>query len=446
MPGKINLFQLGYGGVNNTKDPLHLADNELTQAQNAEIVEDVNVGGAGALAKRGGLQALNSSPLSGSVTGIFSFPILTSFTRTLYAGLGTHSSSTFKTTTNGTSWTNTSTPNAPVSPAKYGNENDVRTARRCAVAWNNFIYYAGNTYTQNTDNPDIQVFDGTTGQLVTRIAIGGEGNTSPAYVVTDMLAANSVIYIAVHDPGGSGTSPAGRVLQYDPVSDTLSQVMNAFGPTGSGNQTGGYPAALAYYQGQLWVGQNNNATTDGIGQLVRGYPSVSTTWTVEKSNFVSSITSISSFLGDLYVATMSSASNGAQIYKRASGTGTWTSQVTSASGAGDNGHYGNLLNDSTNGACYATEYFASTDVLKILRTTDGSTWSVDRDVEANDSPQSPPNFPGAALIYSGDIFYVFKATSGTNADGFIMRRHSGTWSKVDTDNYGGPLVQLTVRS
>lgn len=442
--GKINLYQIGQGGVNVTKDPLHLADNELSQAQNAEILEDVNTGGYGALSKRGGLAGLTSAPLAGTVTGIFPFPILTTYTRTLYVAQGTAGSDTFRTSTDNTTFTDTTVPNAPVSPPKYTNENDIRTFRRFA-AWNNLIFYAGNNYTSGSTNPDLQVFDGTTGLQVTTIQIG-PNSTSSSWTITDMLTANGKIYIAVHDQGGSAPNTAGRVLALDPITSNLFQVLNAFGQN-TGEVAGGYPGALLFYQGQLWAGLNSGNSTDGIGTLVRCHPDTDTSWTTEKSNFVQSITTMCSFLGDLYVGTTSSSATGAQIYKRASGTGTWTSQITSASGASGQGHFAQLLVSPDQAACYVVEYFQSTDVLKIRRTTDGSTWSVDRDVEANDSPASPPQFPGGAIeTNNNDILYCFRATSGTNTDGFIMRRRSGTWSKVDTDNHGGPLIVLTTRS
>lgn len=443
MAGKLNLFKFGQGGVNLTKDPLHLSDDELMSAQNAEVVLDGTNGGDGSISKRGGLAVLNSSALSGSILGIHNRPLLTTYTRTLYAAKGTAASNTFMTSSDGASWSNTTSPLAPVSPAKYTNENDIRSARRFA-SFKNFIIYPGNNYTSGVDNPEIDIWDSTTASLVARIPVGPSSNGSPAYDITDILTTNEgKVYIAVHDPGGTGANIAGRVLQYDLVTGKLSQVLNAFGP-GTTEVSGGCPSALVWYQNQLFVGLNGSATTNGIGKVVRGYPNVSTTWTTDVSNLVSHISTMAVFLGDLYVGTQSSASTGAKIYKRASSTGAWTTQVTSGSGAAGNGHYASLYVSGS--ILYAVEYFQSTDVLTIVKSSDGTTWSTSRDVKANDSPASPPQFPGEAIEYGGSLYYVFRATTATATDGFVMQLTSGTWTKVATDNFGGPLAILVARA
>lgn len=441
MSGKLNVFKLGQGGVNLVKDSLHLSDDELTQAQNAEIQSDVNTGGEGALAKRGGLAVLNSTPLSGTVYGMHGLPVLTTYTRTLYAARGSATSSTFATTTNGTSFSTTTTPLAACIQTNWSDENSARCAHRCAT-FKNLVIYPGNNYTKNTDNPEIALWDGTTGTLVSRIPLGPSSNGNPAYSITDMLVANGKVYLGIHDPGGTGANIAGRVLQYDPITGKISQVLNAFGP-GTGEVTGGCPSALCWYQNQLYVGLNGSATTDAIGKIVRAYPDVDTTWTTDVSNLVSHISSMAVFLGDLYVGTQASVATAMKIYKRSATAGTYAAVYTGV-GAAASGVMGNLIVYGS--ALYASEYHTTAPTILIKKSTDGAAWSSDRDIVVTDGGVSG-NIPTNALLYGADLFYTFRATTAGGTDGFIDRLSGGSWSKVSAAaNYNGQLVQLVARA
>ena len=441
MPGKISSYRTGMGGVNLTKGSFHAGDDELVSAQNAEIVEDEDIGGDGVLTKRGGLAVLNTSAMSADVLGIHLFPVLTTYTRTLYAAKGTEDTTTWMTTTNGTTWTDSTTFLRAADNDKFTDENNSRDARRIAT-YKQLIIYPGNSYTQDTDNPDLNFHDGTAGDLVSRINIGPSGNASPPFAITDILAANGKIYFAVHDPGGTGANIAGRVMQYDPITGKITQVLNAFGP-GTGEVTGGAPSCMAWHQSQLFVGLNGSATTDAIGKVVRAYPDVDTSWTTDVSNLRSHISSLAEFEGNLYAGTQSSVSAGATITRRLASTAAWVTQVTSASGAGGSGHYASLF--VYGGAAYAVEYFNGTpDVISILRSTDGTTWNVDRDVDANDG--SADELPGQMVEYNNDLYVGFRSLTITGITGFVMRRSSGTWTKVVTDNLNGQLAVLVVRT
>ena len=109
----ITVYNLGGGGVNLVKGELHLADNELSNCQNAEIVSDQVAGGEGVLAKRGGLAAVNSSALAGSISGMIGTDLLTTYTRTMLISKGTEDSTTWVTTTDGTTLANNSTATPP---------------------------------------------------------------------------------------------------------------------------------------------------------------------------------------------------------------------------------------------------------------------------------------------------------------------------------------------
>lgn len=439
-------FRIGQGGVNLTKAPHQLADDEVTQAQNAEIVENANLGGEGALSKRGGLAVLNSAPQAASVLGIHGLPILTTFTRTLYASLGTADSNTWQSSTNGTSWTDTTTPLRAADNDKYQDETNERASRR-VVTFRNLIIYPGNNYTQDTDNPEISVFDGTNALKVQHVGIGPSGNGSPPFAITDILTANGKTYFAIHDPGGTAPDLTGRVLSYNPITGEVKQVLTAFGG-GTNEIAGGAPSCLVWYQNQLWVGLNTGNDTNGIGKIVRGHPDVDSTWTSDVTNLVQGISTMCVFKGDLYAGTFSSATTGARIAKRVSTGVTWATIATSGGGAGGEGHYASMVVDSDT-AAYCVEYFSGgTDIVHILRTTDGTTWSTSRDVDANDNPDATnPQLPGMGIIYNSEVLYVFKSLTISSADGFIMGRSSGgTWTKRATDNYSGHLAIVVART
>ena len=437
MGGKLDLFRIGQAGVNVSKNALQLSDDEATQLQNVSLTEE-----NGALSKRRGLSVLNGSALAGSVSGLSIINLLSTYTRTLMFPKGTEDSTTWVTTTDGTSLSNTSTPAASADFDKYTDETTERDARRI-TAYRNYVYYPGNSYTQDTDNPEINVWDNTASYIVTRIPIGPSSNGSPAYAITDMITANGRIYIAVHDPDGTNPDLIGRVLEYNPETSLLQQVGNAFG-AGTGEMTGGYPSALCWHLGQLFVGLNGAATTNGIGKIVRIRPGFETSFTSDVANLVSHISSLCVFQGNMFVGTRASATTGARLIKRTASTGAYTTILTSASGAGD-GHYACIYEH--NSALWAVEYFSGgTDVVHIITSADGTSWSTSRDVDANDSPADPPQLPGAMMTLGSDLFVTFRATDVNNNDGFIMRFRSAAWSKLATDNYAGPAVVQTVRS
>lgn len=442
MP-KLDIYKLGQGGVQLTKDPLHLADEEVTQAQNAEIVQDVTTGGEGALTKRGGLAVLNSSAMSGSLLGIFGWPIKTTYTRTLYAARGTATANTFMSSTNGTSWSDTSSPLAPASDAKFADENNNRDGRRMA-SYRNFLIYPGNGYTKGTDNPTVCLWDGTNALTVTSIQAGPSSNGSVPFAITDALVANGKVYLALHDQGGTGANIAGRVVSLDLTTGVVKQIASGFGPN-TGEMSGGQPSCMCFYQNQLYVGLNGSATTNGIGKIVRCYPDTDTTWTADTSTLVSHVSSLCIFLGDLYAGTQSSATTGAQIYKRAATTGAWTSQFTSGGGAGGNSEITSLI--VYNSELYAVEYFATTPIIHIKKSSDGTTWTTDRDVDSADSGVAG-NLPGQSTLFNSgaDLIIAFRSTTATATDGFLMRKSSGSWTKVQSGNFSGMLNTLVQRA
>lgn len=443
MGGKVSVYDVGGGGVNLVKGPLQLADNEATQLQNAEFVPDAGSGGAGVLSKRGGLQPLNGSALAGSVVGMAMVNLRTTYTRTLYAGKGTQNSNTWMTTLDGTTWTNVTAPLVSGDIDKFTDANGLRDARRIA-AIKNFILYPGNAYTKGTDQPPVALWDGTNALTVTSIPVGPSATAAtPAYAVTDMMVANGVLYLAIHDPGGSAPSLAGRVLSLDLETGAVTQIANAFG-NGTGDTTGGYPSSLCWYQDSLYVGLQGNTTTDGIGKVVRCIPSIDTVWTSDVANLSGFPSSVAVFQGDLYVGTQSSTSSNAKVYKRAATTGAYVASFTSAAGASGTSYVTSLI--VYGGELYAIEYYSGgTDVVHIKK-WDGSSWTTDRDVDNLDSLTDPPQPPGMSALYGSDLYFSLRANSVSAADGMMFRKTAGSWSKVKTDNFNGNLAVLVERS
>ena len=442
MGDTVRNYAFGIDGVNLVKDPLKLGLSEATQLQNAEVVPDEARGGTAALMMRGGLAALNGSALAGSVTGIFGWPLKTTFTRTLHAALQSADADLFRTSTNGSTWASTSTPALLAVNTKYADEANERAARRM-VSFRSFVLYAGDGYTQDTDDPIITLYDGSASVTVASIKFGPSSNASPPFAITDMLTANGKVYFAIHDPGGTAPNISGRVLSLDLDSGKISQIANSFGG-GTGEVAGGAPSALAFYNGQLWVGLNTGNTTNAIGKIVRCYPDVDTTWTSDVANLVQSISSLGVFKGNLFAGTYSSVSTGAQIYERSATAGTWTSRFTSGGGAAGNGHIKPLF--VFEGSLYAVEYHATTPIIHVKSSSDGTTWATDRDLDGSDSAVAD-NFPGQMVILSSKLYLVMRSTTVSATNGFVMERTAGgTWTKRDTDNFSGPISVLVQRA
>lgn len=444
---KVANYNFGGGGVNLVKNPLQLADDEATQLQNAEFVPDQSRGGVAALSKRGGLAALTSA-LAGAVLGFVSLPLQTTYTRTLYAALEGAAANTWKKTTNGTSWTDTSSPLR----ATTLDNNDIGThadaAARRAVSYKTVVFYPGNAYTADYATPanntavPLVSWDGTNAVTVLSVPAGASSDGNYPFSITDMVLANGKVYFSVHDSPNSGAPDMrGRVLEFNPATSVLKQVATAFGP-GTSEVAGGCPSCLVWHQGQLFVGLDHGAGTDSIGKVVRCYPDIDATWTTDVTDLKGPPMSMAVFNGDLYVGLGGNATSVARVVKRAQGTGLYAtsdSQVTSGVH-----YYGALVVYGTD--LYATVFSNGGTDFEYIRKFDGTTWTTDRDITANDSAGVSMDV-GNALVFGSDLFVVFKATGPSQNDGFIMKKSSGTWSKVvSAANLNGRLVTLTERS
>lgn len=450
MAGSLTNYNFGGDGVNLVKDPLQLGDAEATQLQNAELVPDQSKGGEGSLSKRGGLGALNGSALGGAVYGGISLPLQTTFTRTLYASLGTYDSNTWTKTTNGTSWTDVSTP---ARATKHDNTNYevIGTAAQAGshrgCAFKTLMIYPGAGYTSDVGTPGNNTslplvgWNGTESFTITTMPVGSSSSDGNyPFSMTDMLQANGKVYFALHDPVNSG-SKKGRVMMFNPATNELSQVATPFG-FGTGFHAAGAPSCLAWHQGQLFVGLDDGDGTANVGKVLRCYPDIDTDWTVDVSTLTGYPKSLCVYQGDLYVGMRGNATNDAKVYKRSQSTGAWAASDTTTTSGID--YYGALT-------VYGDDLYAvvfsdgGTDVLLIRKLSSGS-WSSDRDVASLDCTAGAAQHVGMGAVYGSDLFFAFKATADDQNDGFVLRKSSGTWSKVLTDNINGRLLTLTERA
>lgn len=454
MPGQIDVYDFGGGGVNLTKDPLELADNELLKSQNAELIRDINTGGKASLSKRGGLTALNGSALSGAITGIIPVPLQSSFVRTLYAALGSATANTWNKTTNGTVWVPTAVPLGATNTANTSSYDTMSTtpygaARRMAT-FRTFIVYPGSNYVSDLSTPtnntpiDMDEFSAGEGFELFKAQAGqSSSDGSYPFTVTDMLVANDTIYFALHDPINAGTLK-GRVMSLDMITGEIAQIATGFG-SATGLMTGGAPTCMEWYQGKLWVGLSNGNGTANVGKVVWCYPGIDTLWTVDTATLKGYPTTLCAYNGDLYAGLYANASNGATVARRSAGTGSWADSDTTGGGGTNRGYSSAIV---YNGNLYVALSFQTAADVQVIRKFDGTTWSTDRDVKANDwGAQTDPPGVGNAVVYNGELYYCFVATSGSAADGFIIRKTAaGSWSRVSVDNYVGRMGVLLDRS
>jgi len=445
---KVNVYGLGTRGVNLTKSPLHLDDNELTQAQNAEPNLDEREGG---LRKRGGLSAFTSALNSGSsILGMANVPLLSTFTRTMYAALKTQGANTWLTSTDGTTWA------AGTSPARAatwaGLLITVNYFNTRIQPFKNALIYPGDDYVvynnaNYTDPPLRAYYDNTADAELIRINVG-PGATAGAspYIITDMVVVDETLYFATFEVGGSAPNHKGRVISLNLTTGVIKQIGNAFG-NGTTEVSGGLPWTLCSYRGQLYCGLHGIGGSSA-GKVVRITPTADTTWTTDVTGLQGYPICFCVFNGDLFAGLQGDTGETALVVRRAAGTGTWSTSDTGPGGTTGIKTYSILIVQGT--SLFAVFQQTADDVL-LVREFDGSSWSTDLDASSL-TIAGPPDLgavaPGNAVLFSGDLYVAFQANGVAALDGFILKRTSGgVWSVVtDGKNLRGYLAVTTVRS
>jgi len=442
MAGKLNVYDLGQGGVNTSKSPVHLDTTELTKGQNAVLD---TAGAQGGIRTRGGLPKLNSVAMQGKINGAIHVPIAdeSAKTSTLYAGIEvTSGSNTWRSTTDGTTWGFVTSPAKVQQASKLtgaGFQNH-RLMNTCATL-NGKLYYPADGYTQfngaGHQPPPLRVFDGTTDEPFGTVPYNpSEGDTTNSYCILDIIAANGKIYFTSADGGASTNDPA-RVFEGDPATGQITQI----GPEIGGGATGygvGWP--LAWYNSRLWVGVGTVS-----GQVLSIRPGLDTAWVVETTAGGGAfIGGFGVYKGLLYAGTVNSAS--APLVLVRSSLGVWSTSDTGPGGPA----VGNSLYHSFtvyNDELYAV-YFDNDTVTSILvRKFDGTTWTTDEDITGSFPLSATLQRPGQMIVFGANMYLAMTEAGGSGTPatpgGGILKNASGTWSKVDACSARGFLGVVT---
>lgn len=439
---KIKVYDWGAGGVQLVKDSLQLADNELTQAQNAEIVPDANKGGVGSLSKRGGLAALTSA-LAGSILGAISLPLQSTFVRTLYCSLGNFDTDRFLTTTDGVTWVANNNPTRAMDIGKLAQV--YKPAHRIA-SYKNRLFYLEDDYTidlstpANGTTPALLTWDGAAAHEILQLTSGPSSDGNAPFYITDWLVANDLIYFATREPANT-SNYKGRVLSLNPFTGQVKQVAGAFGD--SPHYTGGYPISLAFYQGQLFAGLARDSAASTNAHIVRCYPDIDTEWTADTATLPGYVASLKEFRGELYAGLHGENATDVTVYRRTAASGTWTVSDSGPSTSGIH-HFSCLevYNDELYGVVYSN---GGTDQLHV-RKFDGSSWSTDHDLVAEYSITTAL-LPVNAVVFNGKLIITFMATGDVNEDGFILTKTTSTWARpVTAANIAGQMAVLVERT
>lgn len=417
--GLVAVYNLGEEGVNVSKSPIHLRDGELLQAQNAIFNPDGELGG---LSKRGGLQKINAVAAGGAIRSMVHLPLPNpdDKTRTLWVAIGPQDGGTTRTwrksTNLGSSWSDSDFPqlNQPViTGLAYHNQR--------IVTYRQKMYYPQKVV---STNPVIRVWDGTNEypfvEIPTSPAASGVANG-----VLDMILHNGTIYLSVYDPGGAAPNHKGRVFSLSPETGVLTEIGNRFG-NGAGENTGGMPYCLTFYNGFLWAG-TYGISGSAVGKVYKILPGVETTWTLDHTTATSQgyILALLGFQGNLYAATSGDASFAALVKKRTP-AGVWTTSDTGIGTTGGSGYEGLF---ELGGELYAP--FLEAGGANVIRKFNGSAWSTDVDVYVTFGGSSVTGHFGQPLILNSIVYLplVFAGTGGQIRK--VIKKSGGSWSAID---------------
>lgn len=430
-------------GVNTTLDPIHLEDGDLTAAQN---VQPDPAGSYGSVRKRDGQAKLNSSPMAGQVTGLIGLPLPDLTTRVTYFYLSIDdtsvpTTSTWRTSTDGTTWT---TGTLAAKPQEVADLGTAWSAPAWAPKWTTLgskMYYPGTDYTATgaTRTPaTIHVYDGTTDYVLVQVPLDPQ-ITSTEYHGVLSLCPYSASELVVTTYDGNDAAGRGRIFLLDITTGSLVQLGQETAITGG-------PVAVTVYQGWIYVGTASANGTQGKVYKVR---LGDVTLTLDATNDAGEqCHAFMTFGGNLYMGTSAGwpdAGNAryARIRKRTASTAAWTDAYVSDSTAVGNS-IGPFVFSSDGLTVFAFLHKVSNGaapLLSIISSTDGTNWAQAYDVTAN---------VGTTYIYSnwpiraanGDIYWPLY--SAAMVDRTLKRTSAGVWSIVDSSGVKtrGPLLQF----
>jgi hypothetical protein len=129
------------------------------------------------------------------------------------------------------------------------------------VALSDVIYYAGDDYTQDTDNPAIYRYDGRVSTKVLELPYITGSTPSKAIISLAVNDDNTTIFISTWDSGTTSGDFAGRIYAYNISDGTLTRIDGGLFTTGK------LPYALVWFNDALYVGvskQNPSSTTEVV--------------------------------------------------------------------------------------------------------------------------------------------------------------------------------------
>lgn len=383
LPEPISVFGLGLGGVNLVKSPVHLDDNEVIQAQNAEPYRERGQTG---IRKRPALRPVNSSALAAAIQGVLPVelaqngagntlgaggssgggfnpdpgtpgtPIVTSGAQGLVlVARNTHpATKAWKYTVDGgTTWATTTALSTNIANSDHN-----------AVIYNGRAFYAG----EDDSIGQILCFDGQSEFEFCRLPGGPSAATAGGTKINAVGFALGYFVISLND----GTT--GRVFLVDPVTGSASQLGGTFV---AADEVVVDVAALA---GRIWVCTNNDNTKAAHIYSIR--PNLDSAWTTERTTGALAVgvyrgyNSLAALGGQLYAATGAPAGYAAIIEVR-SAAGSWSTELTSSDITNDN-YYDALT--VWNGVLYGQ--YAGGTVVDVVKRASAGSWAQDKDMAA----------------------------------------------------------------
>ncbi len=386
MPGKSNTYTLGELGVNRVLSPVHLTDGELLVAQNADVPFDKGNRG---LRKRSGMVKHNEFPAAGAVLSMTNIPIPDPLPTTedpppplppadppgvnagdiylLAAG------STWQVSTDGVTFTGSSTPAVGVALNVNGNS--------AMVSHRGRIYQTNGAVVTSFDAAGVIVTHGTLSGILTR-----------PYLFCDWP--NDLIFgIPV---AGLGTMDD-TAFRYNVATETFDELPTSYVTAGcvlalAVGALNGVPyvsdsfglGGVYTHNGSAWVSDGNPDPGGDVLSFVRG-----------------------PFDGELYAAT------GTRVARRA-GPSSWTDVYVPGTAFGSATMC--TAPDAPDGAIYLAD-----NLRRVHRSDDGVIWTLDADLTG-----SIPRID--ALMPWNDVLFAFNfQTSGVQA---MSRSSGGVWSEV----------------
>lgn len=442
MAEKLSVYDMASKGVNVTSDPLHLADGELTKAQNLQAE-------AGAVRRRDGMARLNASPMAGSITGLAAMPLpdLSSLTRRFYLPMD-DGTNYFRISSDGTTWANSTAVGAmPQRVSKLGTGAEFPEMPLRWAVLSNRLFYPGNDYTSSGSSatpPTIHVWDGANDYVFAQIPLSSLYTPASDYHGVLSIVPYSATQLLVTTYDGNIGDAAGRLFLLDVQTGGVTQLAPESVIAGA---DGGYLVAVHVYQSWIYLAAfRGNLRAGHIYRIRQGDVTV----TLDKTFAAGEgAISMATFLGDLYAGTSaawpSANAINCHLAKRAASTGAWTNAIT-GDGVGVGNVIGPLIVSRDGLTMYAFWNSVSGGAapqIRICSTTTGSSFSTAYDISGGALGATFSNSGSPLVDANGDLYWPVYQGNMTGA--VLKRTAAGVWSIVDNALalIRGPLVSIT---